>query len=66
MKTPLFEKIVALLDLESGKRYNVLDIGCGSGDFLSISAVAAIPRFCRNRASTGKNPRPGRTGVPMG
>lgn len=36
MKTPLFEKIVALLDLKPGKRYDVLDIGCGSGDLLGL------------------------------
>jgi len=38
LKSRLFEKILLLLDLESGERYDVLDIGCGSGDFLGRMA----------------------------
>ena len=34
MKEPMFEKILSLLDLESDERYDILDLGCGSGDFL--------------------------------
>lgn len=34
MKAALFEKILSLLNLESGYRRDVLDIGCGSGDLL--------------------------------
>jgi SAM-dependent methyltransferase len=42
VKGPLFEKILSLLNLESGKRYDVLDIGCGGGDFLGrISGTVA-------------------------
>ena len=35
MKASLFEKILSLLDLESERRYDILDLGCGSGDFLA-------------------------------
>jgi SAM-dependent methyltransferase len=34
MKEPLFRKILSLLNLESDKQYHILDLGCGSGDFL--------------------------------
>ena len=34
MKAPLFEKILSLLDFELGQLYDVLDIGCGSGELL--------------------------------
>ena len=34
MKKALYEKIVSLLDLDSTKSYNILDVGCGWGDFL--------------------------------
>jgi SAM-dependent methyltransferase len=43
VKDALFEKILSLLDLESEKRYDVLDLGCGCGDFLGrISNTVAL------------------------
>ena len=34
MKKALYKKIISLLDLDSARSYNVLDVGCGGGDFL--------------------------------
>lgn len=34
MKTPLFEKAIGILDLASDTDYQVLDFGCGQGEFL--------------------------------
>ncbi len=34
MKDALYEEIVSLLSLDFAQNYNVLDIGCGGGDFL--------------------------------
>lgn len=43
MKNGLFDKILSLLDLESGKRYDILDLGCGSGGLLGrISGTVAL------------------------
>ena len=36
MKDTLYEEIVSLLGLDSAQSYNVLDIGCGWGDFLGF------------------------------
>lgn len=42
MKEPLFKKILSLLNLDSDRQYDILDFGCGSGDFLSrISSTIA-------------------------
>ena len=42
MKTPLLEKIILLLNLESEKQYGILDLGCGSGSLLGrISSIVA-------------------------
>ena len=35
-KTPLFEKVLAILNLASDGEYRVLDFGCGTGDFLGL------------------------------
>ncbi|HIJ66420.1 MAG TPA: methyltransferase domain-containing protein [Candidatus Hydrogenedentes bacterium] len=35
MKDTLLEKILSLLDLESKRQYDILDLGCGSGDLLA-------------------------------
>jgi SAM-dependent methyltransferase len=43
MKDALFEKILSLLDLESGKRYDILDLGCGSGDLLGRISDTVAP-----------------------
>jgi len=43
MKNGLFDKILSLLDLEPGKRYDVLDLGCGSGDFLGRISKKLAP-----------------------
>jgi SAM-dependent methyltransferase len=42
MKKALFEKILSLLNIETGKRYDILDFGCGRGDLLgAISDIVA-------------------------
>ncbi len=43
MKDSLFGKILSLLDLESRKRYDVLDIGCGQGDLLGRISASVTP-----------------------
>ncbi len=43
MKNGLFDKILSLLEFESGKQYDVLDLGCGSGDFLGRISNTVAP-----------------------
>lgn len=43
MKNSLFEKILSLLKFESGKQYDILDLGCGSGDFLGRISNTVAP-----------------------
>jgi hypothetical protein len=35
-KTPLFAKVLTILNLASDGEYRVLDFGCGTGDFLGL------------------------------
>ncbi len=43
MKKALFKKIVSILNLESGKSYDFLDIGCGKGHFLGCISEIVTP-----------------------
>ena len=43
MKDALFEKILSLLDFESGKRYDILDFGCGRGELLGRISDRVAP-----------------------
>jgi SAM-dependent methyltransferase len=43
VKDDLFKKLLSLLDFESGKRYDILDFGCGRGDLLGLISDTVAP-----------------------